>query len=216
MTFPMSVRSVSIPLPPRYGDHVATGRRVGNDTSTTRSQLLDCAQELMIESGYAAVTYRKVAAKAGVTGGLVQYYFPTLDDLLIAGIERATKRNIARLQAAIDARPDATLDVIWEFTRDEAAAAVMLEYIALGNHRKSIQAAIAQATLSIRAVQMTALENHWLDRQPGDPSPEAMLFLMNGLSKMIQLEAGLGIEDGHAEVAQMMEQFIRSRATSPG
>jgi TetR/AcrR family transcriptional repressor of nem operon len=192
---------------------MATRRRVGNDTSITRSQLLDCAQALMIESGYAAVTYRKVAARAGVTGGLVQYYFPTLDDLLIAGIDRATAHNVARLQAAIAARPDVPLEVIWEFTRDEAAAAVMLEYIALGNHRKSIRAAIRQATVTIREVQMDALKNGWR-RQKGDPSPEAMLFLMNGLSKMIQLEAGFGIEDGHTEVATLMEQFISSRATA--
>lgn len=199
----------------KYGDPMATSRRVGNDTSTTRGQLLDCAQQLMIEFGYAAVTYRKVAAKAGVTGGLVQYYFPTLDDLLIAGIERATKRNVARLQAAIDARPGAPLEVIWEFSRDEATATVMLEYIALGNHRKSIQTAIVQATQTIRKVQRAALDDHWRSRQTGDPSPEALLFLINGLSKMIQLEAGLGLEDGHTEAVALLQHFIGSQATSP-
>jgi len=191
---------------------VTARRKADTDISATRSHLLDCAQQLMIESGYAAVTYRKVAAKAGVTGGSVQYYFPTLDDLLIAGIERATEYNVARLTAAIEARPDEPLRVIWEFTKDEAAAAVMLEYIALGNHRKSIQTAIADATNRIRATQHAALANHWKQRRSGDLSPAAILFLMNGLSKMAQLESGFGIDDAHAEVMALMERFIESRS----
>jgi TetR/AcrR family transcriptional repressor of nem operon len=191
---------------------VTTRRQAEADAPGMRNRLLDCAQQLMIESGYAAVTYRKVAAKAGVTGGSVQYYFPTLDDLLIAGIERATDHNVARLTAAIEARPDEPLRVIWEFTKDEAAAAVMLEYIALGNHRKSIRNAIAAATKRIRDTQHAALAQHW-ERRPGDePSPAAVLFLMNGLSKMAQLEAGFGIEDAHAEVMAMMDRFIESRS----
>ena len=51
-------------------------RRVDAETSKTRDPLLDCVERLMIEPGYAGVTYRAVSAKAGVTSGLVQYYFP--------------------------------------------------------------------------------------------------------------------------------------------
>lgn len=42
----------------------------------------------MLHKGYAAVTYRALAAEAGVTPALVQYYFPALDDLLVATIRR--------------------------------------------------------------------------------------------------------------------------------
>ena len=40
----------------------------------------------MIDEGYAAVSTRRVAAKAGLTPPLVHYYFPTTDDLLLAGV----------------------------------------------------------------------------------------------------------------------------------
>jgi len=82
----------------------ASSRRVGAETSKTRDVLLDSVERLMLKEGYAGVTYRAVAAKAGVTASLVQYYFPTLDDIFIAAIRRSTERNVARLTKALEKR----------------------------------------------------------------------------------------------------------------
>ena len=46
-------------------------RRIGAETSKTRDQLLDCVERLMLDKGYAGVSYRAVATSAGVTSGLV-------------------------------------------------------------------------------------------------------------------------------------------------
>lgn len=54
----------------------ASPRRVGAETSQTRDALLEAVAQMMLEEGYASVTYRALAAKAGVTPSLVQYYFP--------------------------------------------------------------------------------------------------------------------------------------------
>ena len=60
------------------GIMAASPRRVGAETSKTRDALLDCVEAMMLEDGYASVSYRALAAKAGVTASLVQYYFPSL------------------------------------------------------------------------------------------------------------------------------------------
>ena len=78
---------------------IPTARRRRDIEDETR--LLDCVERLMLETGYAAVTYRAVAAKAGVTSGLVQYYFPTLDDLFVAAIRRRSEQNLERLADAL-------------------------------------------------------------------------------------------------------------------
>ena len=104
----------------------------------------------MVREGYAAVTYRAVAAKAGVTSGLVQYYFPTLDDLFIAAIRRRSEQNLQRLAAALEARPDEPLRVLWEYSQEESTAALTTEFLALGNHRKSIASEIAEVTEQVR------------------------------------------------------------------
>ena len=71
-----------------------TARRVGAATSKTRDVILDTVEKIMVSDGYPSVTYRVVAAKAGVTPSLVQYYFPTLDDIFLAAIRRYSERNL--------------------------------------------------------------------------------------------------------------------------
>src|SRR4051794_31112924 len=115
---------------------MASPRRVGSETSETRDVILDAVERLMIEKGYAAVTYRAVATKADVTSGLVQYYFPKLDDLFIAAVRRRADKNLERLVANLEARADDPLRYLWEYSRNEATAALMTEFTALGNHRE--------------------------------------------------------------------------------
>lgn len=48
-----------------------------------RELILDAAQELLIEEGYSAITVTKVAKKASISPSHLQYYFPSLNDLVI-------------------------------------------------------------------------------------------------------------------------------------
>ena len=63
-------------------------RRIGATDSQSRAQLLDAAEQLMLDEGYAAVTSRRVAARAGLKPQLVHYYFRTMDDLFIEVFRR--------------------------------------------------------------------------------------------------------------------------------
>jgi TetR/AcrR family transcriptional regulator, transcriptional repressor for nem operon len=195
---------------------MASARRVGAETSKTRDVLLDCVERLMAEEGYAAVTYRAVAAKAGVTGGLVQYYFPTLDDVFVAAIRRRSGQNVERLTRALRERPDQPLRVLWEYSRDESTAALTTEFLALGNHRKSIRSEIAEVTEEVRRIQLDAL-NDALDKAEresllggADFSPGALLFLVTGIPKLIRLEKGIGASTAHAEVVEAFERYLDS------
>src|SRR3954454_21812589 len=133
---------------------MTNARRIGTETSKTRDLLLDCVERLMLAKGYAGVTYRAVAGEAGVTAGLVQYYFPSLDDLFIAAIRRRSGQNVERLTAALAARPHEPLRVLWEYSQEESTAALTTEFLALGNHRKSIASEIAEVSEEVRRVQV--------------------------------------------------------------
>ncbi len=78
-------------------------RRIGAEDSKTRAQLLDAAELLLLEEGYAAVTSRRVAAKAGLKPQLVHYYFRTMDDLFLEVFRRRAEENVARVERAIAA-----------------------------------------------------------------------------------------------------------------
>ena len=57
---------------------------------TTRRALLDAAQELLILKGVSGITTRKVADRAGVNQALVHYHFGTIEELLVAALERVS------------------------------------------------------------------------------------------------------------------------------
>ena len=99
---------------------MASPRRVGSDTSKTHAVLLDSAEQLMLDRGYAAVTYRNVAANAGVYAGLVSYYFRTLDELFLALLRRRSERNLERLVESLGRarRPAAPCAVGVQYGRD--------------------------------------------------------------------------------------------------
>ena len=111
---------------------------VGTGANATCA-LLDCVENMMLEEGYASVTYRALASRAGVTPSLVQYYFPTLDEIFIAAIKRYSERGLTYLKEALERRADDPLRAVWEYSWDEATGALTTEFMALSNHRKSIR-----------------------------------------------------------------------------
>lgn len=191
---------------------MASPRRVGAVTSKTRDQLLDAVEKLMSKTGYASVTFRAVAAKAGASAGLVQYYFPTLDDLFVAAVRRRSDQNVQRLTEALEARPDEPLRVLWEYSRDESTASLTTEFLALGNHRESVTSVIAEVSEQVRRLQLDALGTAFGDQRIGDMelSPEALLFLLTGIPKLIRLEEGVGLSTTHAEIIEAFDAYLES------
>jgi AcrR family transcriptional regulator len=189
-----------------------SARRVGAETSKTRENLLDCVEKMMLEEGYASVSYRALASKAGVTPSLVQYYFPNLDDIFVAAIRRYSERNLALLAEALERRSGDPLRAVWEYSWDEATGALITEFMALGNHRKSIRNEIAAVTESVRRVQLNALVAKYGKgaRPIGDLSLPALQLLMSGLPKFLNLEKGIGVKSAHAEVTEAFERYIDS------
>jgi len=162
----------------------------------------------MLEDGYAAITYRAVAARAGVAAGLVQYYFPTLDDLFTALLQRGSDRIVDQMNAAATA--EQPLRAIWRYASNERGAKLMMEYMALANHRKAIRAEMGRGTKRVRAAQLEALQTHWDRYGLGDTdmTPASLLFMMNAIPRMVLLERSFGSRTGHSDMLQMIERFL--------
>jgi len=189
---------------------MASPRRVGAETSKTRDLLLDCVERLMLETGYASVTYRAVAAKAAVTSGLVQYYFPTLDDLFVAAIRRRSEQNLERITEMLRTNADQPLRVLWEYSQEESTSALTTEFLALGNHRKSIRSEITEVTEQVRRLQLDALTATFGtgDVALGPIPPSVLLFVLTGIPKLLRLEEGVGITGTHDDVVQAFEAYL--------
>ena len=66
---------------------------------TAEEALLDAAERLLVDVGYAGITTRTLAEEAGVNHGLVHYYFGSNENLLVRALERFTERLIDRQRA---------------------------------------------------------------------------------------------------------------------
>ena len=66
-----------------------------------RAAILDAAIAEIAERGFARTTSRHVAARAGVTHGLLHHYFPDHDTLLAAAFERVALEEIARVDSSL-------------------------------------------------------------------------------------------------------------------
>jgi AcrR family transcriptional regulator len=64
--------------------------------SAAEEALLDAAERLLVDVGYARITTRRLAEEAGVNNGLVHYYFGSNENLLVRALERFTERLIDR------------------------------------------------------------------------------------------------------------------------
>jgi TetR/AcrR family transcriptional regulator len=183
-------------------------RRVGAETSKTRTLLLNAAERLMREEGYAAVTSRNVAGKANVTAQLVHYYFSTMDDLFLALWRRFVGQNMTQQARALASSEP--LKALWKFTYNVTGTALELEFMALANHRKVIRNELARDGDRFRAVEVEVLsqvmKDYGLD---GDEHfAEVVTVLLSSVSRSLIMEKGLGVTVGHARTAAYVEQWL--------
>jgi AcrR family transcriptional regulator len=188
---------------------VRTPRRSAVDESRTRTALLDAAQELMLEEGYAAVSSRRVGAKASATSAMVHYYFGTMDGLFIELFRRGAERSFERLaRALLSPQP---LWAFWEATHDQGNSALTMEFIALANHRKAIRSEIASYSRRFRQTQLDALSRvlvgYGVDSQVWPPV--TIILMMAGISRFLLIEQEFEVDMGHAEMIAVIERHIR-------
>src|SRR5205085_2824084 len=183
-------------------------RRIGAEDSKTQARLLDATQQLMLEAGYAAVTSRRVAAKAGLKPQLVHYYFRTMDDLFLALFRRGAEENLEKQARALQsARP---LHALWSFSTDRIGTSLTLEFIALANHRDAIRNEIAAYAERFRRLQAEALSDALKTmRIDGEELPAvALLVLMTSISRVLVMEDALGVTTGHAEALSVVQRLL--------
>lgn len=184
-------------------------RRNGAEDSRTRIALLDAAEALMLEEGYAAVSSRRAAARAGLNAGLVYYYFGTMDGLFIAVFRRRAERTLARQAEALAS--EQPLWALWDLLRDRAGTALNLEFLALGNHRKAVRAEIGTFTRTFRRMQLgmlsSVLEGYGVD--PKTWPPVSLILLMAGISRFLLVEEAYDLDIGHAETIALVERHLR-------
>jgi AcrR family transcriptional regulator len=182
--------------------------------SAAEEALLDAAERLLVDVGYAGITTRKLAEEASVNHGLVHYYFGSNENLLVRALERFTEGLVAR-QRELYASDQPFLEkwrtaMRYLVSEDVTYEKIWMELQALAWNNADIRARLERVNAEWRAVLTEAFEEP--HRNLGIEMPlEALVSFVITFNIGIMVERLGGIEAGHAELLEWIDRFLEER-----
>jgi AcrR family transcriptional regulator len=178
--------------------------------------LLDAAERLLTDEGYAAVTTRRVAEAAGVNHGLVHYYFGSMEELFVQVLERFTARLIER-QRDMYSKEVPFIDK-WRSAMDYLEAdleagypKIWLELQALAWNRPELRARVASVNARWRHVLTEAFEQAIEVYGLTDSLPvDAVVSLVMTFNQGIMLERLSGVTTGQTDLLTFIDRTLKS------
>lgn len=181
--------------------------------------LLDAAERLLVEVGYADISTRRLAREAGVNHGLIHYYFGSMDNLFLQVLLRFTGRLVARQRAMYEA--DGPFLAKWRqamaFIDEDLEGGypkILLELNAMAWNKPELQARLHEVNAQWRAVLTDAFrmarEEYGLD-DADFPLP-ALVSLVMTFNQGLFLERLSGVREGHADLLAWIDAWLVSLA----
>ncbi len=93
-------------------------------TPTTKDRIVEAALETLKEDGFAGASARTIARRGRFNQALIFYHFGTLNDLLLAALDRTSEIRMAKYQDAVRgvASVDDAVRVATELYREDLAS----------------------------------------------------------------------------------------------
>src|SRR5918992_4752706 len=133
-------------------------------SSDKAQRIVEAMRRSVATRGAAASTFDHVAREAGVSRGLLHYYFGSKERLLVEVCRRDCERQIARLEerlapaGSVDAIVAALVHGLEEFLSDDPGTqAVIYELLSVSRHSEEIRAELAELYRRWRAHLADAL-----------------------------------------------------------
>jgi len=184
-----------------------------------REQITDTVARLLVVESHRSLTLDRVAREAGVSKGMVTYYFDSKDRLIIAAIERFLEQQqlvlqtivreplpaaerLARLIAValpereiLEAQVQLQLEV-WSFakTNPEAAEQVRRSYV---QFRQTCEEMIA---VGVAEGYVTASDSRWIYL--------VLHALVDGMSMQLAMDRSLDVAETRARVFELVESLL--------
>ena len=181
--------------------------------SAAEEALLDAAERLLVDVGYAGITTRALAEEAGVNHGLVHYYFGSNENLLVRALERFTAGLIDRQRELYAA--DMPFVEKWRtamrylVSDDVTYQKIWLELQALAWNNADLRERLARVNAEWRVVLTEAFADAHRELKIDMPL-DALVSLVMTFNIGIMVERLGGIEAGHAELLDWIDGWLSS------
>ena len=192
------------------------------DVSEARRQattaLMDAAERLLFEIGYAGVTTRRVAEEAGVKHGLVHYYFGSMEELLTQTLERVAGRLAERLEEHY-ANRDLAFAEKWRIVAQNwieqptsRFPKILLELSAMSWNMPQLRQRLSNVYARFRAIYerhfAQAMRDYGLDESQ---FPIKVAAAAAGTFQLGIIVEGLsGVHEGHRELLTWIQDWLDS------
>jgi AcrR family transcriptional regulator len=172
--------------------------------------LLDGAEEILKEEGYAALTSRRVAQRVGIKQQLTYYYFRTMDELMVEAFRRLAERELARLEDALSS--DLPLHAFWSVCSNTSDARLISEFMALAHRSSGVKREVVAFIERSRRMQTRAfaksIENLRKKTAIAEVPPVAFTFLTTSIALALTRESALGITSAHREIHGLVDTCL--------
>lgn len=156
-----------------------------------RERLLDATLAVIFDEGTARATAEKICKKAGVSRGAQTHHFPTKAKMLVAAIERISRKHDDHMRAEVEnLNPGkdpslAYLDLMWDTFQDQYYVQVGLDMYAQARTDADLQQAMA--TFDQNLIENTRefaeqLDGNLLEPELAGELMELSVFLLRGLA----------------------------------
>jgi AcrR family transcriptional regulator len=181
---------------------------MGPPGSATWNLILDAAEGILLEEGYAALTSRRIAERIGIKQRLVYYYFHTMEDIVVEAFRRMSKRELERLEKALQA--ELPLHEVWGVCIHTTDSRIISEFMALANRSEGVRREVIHFIESSRALQVEALSRALQTKTGGVAGlpPVAITFMATSIALALTRENQLGISMGHRETERVIGEAL--------
>lgn len=177
-------------------------------SSNSKTALLEAAKAVMEEEGYAAVTSRRIATKAGLKAQLVHYYFASMDDLLLELFRGLAKEMIELQGRAIQA--DRPLRELWNVLTDRRRRIVLEQFLIMSAYNPALQEEMGRFGQIFRDEQIhfmaVLVRENDLHQLPW--TPEFLAIVFNALARAIAVEPSYGLKLGNSEALEVVNYYL--------
>ena len=197
-------------------------RRISEARQQATVALMDAAERLLFEVGYAGVTTRAVAEAAEVRHGLVHYYFGSMEELLSQTLERFVDQLAQALEALYD-DPNLSFADKWrlgsQFWVDEPMSRfpkILMELLAMGWNMPALKARLTNVHARFRAIFEhhfgQALRDYGLDE---DQFPlKVIVAAVTSFQLGLIVEGLSDVDEGHQELLDWIQRWVDGLETN--
>lgn len=173
-----------------------------------RERLLDCALAIIAKRGYDGVRLRDIGDAAGVTTGMIQYYFDSREELLTAAMERLGLLQIEAWMklSEVDDDPRRRLRAFIEPPLGPGAAAeqsaAWLQFCAVAarnDHLRDVLKAVYRRWRELieDTIRLGAEREVFIPTMPAGELAEVLILLLDGS------EVGVGSRAGNLDAGRI-------------